>query len=367
MADSCIQQAAAESESTSYYVNISAIQYPAQVPINSTFQVSVGIDYAMPTISGYSMSTTKWLIQARAYNFSTATPIEQNCRSLQVAGCFLANSNLDEVSGTGSSSLTLTLRAPAFVSLMNFTIFAMYQPVPSVAGINLQYAAVDELWQYTHSSRSYMSLTVQVSNTVKLTVNLSLPNSTAVTVDGFQSYATDTKGHLELNLTALQWHVIDVPDAVELAPGERAIFVSWSDGFSSHIRNWYFSSDTTLTAIYQIQYLLLVSNSDGSGWYDAFTYVTVSAPNVRVPNNVLGLIGYRDVFKNWTGDVRSNNPTIVILMDQPHQIVAEWEGRLTLSLPVIALLLLGFFMLGICLWKLRSPLKKKSTETHRHA
>jgi len=329
---------AAQNEETPYYVEIGTIHYPTEVTINSTFQIFLTINFSMPSVAGYSMSTSKWFLQARAYNSSNPTHL-------------LANSNLDLVSGQGSQTLDVTLRAPDTETILNITIFAMYQPTPSFQGPNLQYTPLESSWRYTHAQSSFKTVSIAVSDEVALVLNVSPPIHVPVTIDGFESYVTDNNGSLTVSLSGLRWHVIELPTLVQLGTSVRAIFVSWGDGYPFNVRDEYFTGSRELSVNYTTQYLLQVQGCQGSGWYVQGSAVTLTAMDEGADRWPLGYFGFRTVFQGWKGDVQSDNKTVRLLMDGPHQVACVTERQF--RPPILrAAIMLSFVVVtfGI-LWK----------------
>jgi hypothetical protein len=83
-----------------------------------------------------------------------------------------------------------------------------------------------------------------------------------------------------------------------------------------------------LVAVYKIQYLLKVvsdlGDPQGEGWYDAGSEATVSVDSPQPDTGLLGSLGARKVFEEWSGDLTSDSGTTIIKMDGPKTVEAKW-------------------------------------------
>ena len=322
----CQSAAATELPSEQYYLYISRLDYPREVIISSTFQISVQVNYSLPAISQYSVEPSSWLVAARLYNLTRYAPRSED---------FVATSSTDEISGTGSKAFSITASAPTSETFMNLTVVAMYKSSYGNAG--------DEEWLYTHDPDSRFDITVRVSGTALLSLvtnNIRIP----VTIDGFQHYETNQTGRLDVRLQALRWHVIEVPGTIDLGPMTRGVFVHWDDDSNSPLRHVYFASvNTTVAATYQKQFFLKVNNNDGSGWYDAGSYTNITATKERRSGGLLGLIGFVDAFRGWSGDLETKERLAKVLMDGPHEISAkrDIQYKPTLAQAAVTVVFLG--------------------------
>ena len=322
----CQSAAATELPSEQYYLYISRLDYPREVIISSTFQISVQVNYSLPAISQYSVEPSSWLVAARLYNLTRYAPRSED---------FVATSSTDEISGTGSKAFSITASAPTSETFMNLTVVAMYKSSYGNAG--------DEEWLYTHDPDSRFDITVRVSGTALLSLvtnNIRIP----VTIDGFQHYETNQTGRLDVRLQALRWHVIEVPGTIDLGPMTHAVFVHWDDDSNSPLRHVYFASvNTTVAATYQTQFFLKVNNNDGSGWYDAGSYANITATKERRSAGLLGVIGFVDAFRGWSGDLETKERLAKVLMDGPHEISAkrDIQYKPTLARAAVTVVFLG--------------------------
>ena len=299
----------------SYFLSITKLDYPREILINSTYRISASVSYSLPKIESYSISTTKWLVAVRLYNSSGNPPSRDT---------YIASSSINELSGFGTQTFALYGRAPSYERTMNLAVYAMFQTVPSFSGSNPISGPGENNWSYTRGNNSSMTLSIHVTRTATLELqsNVRIP----VTVDGYQQYTTDQSGRLEINLLGLQWHLIEVPEEVNLASGVRAVLISWQDGANSASRSVYASSNISLRVTYKTQFFLQVNDNSGSGWYDQGIDVSVVA-TAKKAARYLDLLGFREVFTGWTGDINSDNLTLTLRMDDPHEVVANWELR----------------------------------------
>ncbi len=300
--------AATQSSSNEFYLYISRMDYPREVLVNSTFRISVHVNYSLPMMSQYSVEPSTWSVAARLYNSTGDTPFKEN---------FIATSSVDELIGTGSRLCLITASAPPFETTMNLTVFAMYKSSYGHTG--------EEGWLYTHEPNSLVGIMITVSTATYLHLNVNniqIP----VVIDGFEHHVTDEAGRLEIRLSGLRWHLIEVPERIDLAPLARGVFVSWNDGSPLPERQVYtFGTNMTVAATYKKQFFLKVNNNDGTGWYDAGSYANITAGRERRAEGFLGLVGFVNVFRGWHGDLDSNDRTARILMEGPHEVCADWS------------------------------------------
>lgn len=122
----------------------------------------------------------------------------------------------------------------------------------------------------------------------------------------------------------------------------------WTSGYVSlavdvHQNVKFFVSFLSLQRTYQGNALVQVPKG-------MYAYVTILATDTRTVGP-LGLIGARDQFAAWTGDVHSGNLTIQVLMNANKQVSAVWEIRL--RTPVLVIVAIGCVVAVVLLVKLR--------------
>ena len=127
-------------------------------------------------------------------------------------------------------------------------------------------------------------------------------------------------------------NTVQIEPTIYLNPSSRFIFRGWSDGSVANPRTIEVSSDMSLGANFDTQYLLSLEPSEGAtsgaGWYNSGTYVTVSATS---PSTVVN-DQTRLVFLNWSGDLQSDSTSIVVNMTAPHILKANWKKQYYLSI-----------------------------------
>ena len=76
-----------------------------------------------------------------------------------------------------------------------------------------------------------------------------------------------------------------------------------------------------------------------------FAYVSLSATSVSTAG-VLGLVGAKDQFHGWTGDIQSSNSTVQVLMSASKSIEARWtiDTSLIAIVTALTLLVVGVFL-----------------------
>src|SRR5208283_250753 len=96
------------------------------------------------------------------------------------------------------------------------------------------------------------------------------------------------------------------------------------------------TSSSTVTAVYQPQYLLTLSaqpsgapSPQGSGWFNAGSTASISVPSQTVSQNP----GSQLVFNGWTVDGSSNQggSTLSLQMNSPHVVVAQYTQQYYLT------------------------------------
>ncbi|MFO7889502.1 MAG: T9SS type A sorting domain-containing protein [bacterium] len=103
----------------------------------------------------------------------------------------------------------------------------------------------------------------------------------------------------------------------------KNIFISWSNG-GEHNQNYIVgNTDDTLKASFETKYLLELNSSHGNpqgeGWYDIHDNVRVSIDSRDIEQN------NKYLFTNWSGDKYSTDTSLVISMDTPKSLTANWD------------------------------------------
>jgi M6 family metalloprotease-like protein len=127
-------------------------------------------------------------------------------------------------------------------------------------------------------------------------------------------------------------NTLQIEPTIYLNPSSRFVFRGWSDGSIENPRTIEVSSDTSLGADFDLQFLLSLQPNggaiSGAGWYNSGTSVTVTAtsPSILVADQT------RLVFLNWSGDLQSDSTSLVVNMTAPHSLQANWKTQYFLSI-----------------------------------
>jgi hypothetical protein len=285
------------------------------------------------------------------------------------AGVFdLDDGNL--VSGLGSSSpqscATTTQFAGCIIPLINTNgserlQFLLTHP-KGVWNLALEVGLLDNVQNIISNSFSDYTFTINVSSA--LTLEVDVPNSVAVSVDGVNG----SGGSVQLVLVT-GTHTVSVPQIVQIDNVTRIEFANWSDGSAKANRSVTLNHDIALHANYVTQYRLQVTSPvsvEGAGWYDADSNATLSIPSQIVPmTGVLGILGAKWVFQGWTEDRhRVSGSTIAqITMDAPHTVGVIWTADYRLPLSILGTLVILLAL--IILYSRRRSQKRKGPRRGR--
>ena len=123
-----------------------------------------------------------------------------------------------------------------------------------------------------------------------------------------------------------------IQPAIYLNPSSRYVFRQWSDGSAANPRTIEVTSDMSLGADFDAQYLLSLDLSggaaSGAGWYEPGTQVTVTAtsPSILVADQS------RLVFLSWSGDAQSDSTVLVVNVTRPYSLKADWRTQYYLNI-----------------------------------
>jgi hypothetical protein len=126
-------------------------------------------------------------------------------------------------------------------------------------------------------------------------------------------------------------NTVQIEPTIYLNPSSRFVFRQWSDGSVANPRTILVSSDMSLGADFNLQYLLSLQpgggTTSGAGWYNSGTSVTVAAtsPSTVVTDQT------RLVFLNWSGDLQSDSTSFIVNMTAPHSLKANWKTQYFLA------------------------------------
>ena len=126
-------------------------------------------------------------------------------------------------------------------------------------------------------------------------------------------------------------NTLQIQPVIYLNPYSRFVFRQWSDGSVANPRAIQVSSDMSLGADFNAQYLLSLDPSggaiSGAGWYDLGTTAMVTATS---PSNLV-TDQSRLVFLSWSGDLQSNSPVLAVNMTRPYNLKADWKTQYYLN------------------------------------
>ena len=158
----------------------------------------------------------------------------------------------------------------------------------------------------------------------QLTVNVS-PSTIQPTLTGAGAYSQGTSA----NFAATQ-------NIIQVSPNTRYVFSHWSGDYTGEGLSGTVTMDSakTVTAVYQIQYSLNITTPpnvisiQGGGWYNAGDSATLTAPSQVVggPNSRLSFNGW-----NVDGVNGTTNSTLIILMNTPHTVNAQYKQQYYLA------------------------------------
>jgi hypothetical protein len=311
------------------FVRVESLQCPNVVFPGRTFQATLVVRYG---VHGEPNNAT---IRAAVYggevNFSD--PLWQ--------------SDPVSVSNGGDKVWNMTLLSPDAEGDYKLTAWAFYLEQGS--------------WQFLNDSingPSHLQVTVRVARTANLDVDLGKPN-VAVAFDNV-TVATSPDGDAQLMVLIGNDHVISVQPVVELQNSTRLVFSGWSDGSNQTQRTVMLQGDMKLVGSYRAQYLLslnsVVADYSKSDWYDSGTNVTLRVDSFVPMSGLLGSLGARYVFKNWSGDIESTSTSVSLVMDKPKTVEANFVGDYaSLVVPVI-------FAVGIVGGVLLVALRKRAPQ-----
>ena len=128
---------------------------------------------------------------------------------------------------------------------------------------------------------------------------------------------------------------IEAPEVKQLDSSSRIVFVRWSDGVNTSSRVIVVDRPMELTLIYVKQYLVKVVDpiggqigaTSGGGWYNEG-----DTAELRIIQDIINVSsGERYVFKEWSGDISSSNPTITVQVNKPITVNVVWRHQYLVS------------------------------------
>jgi len=267
--------------------------YPKQVAPNSAFPVTVSVEYAVH--GRPENATIRAAIYRDVVNFNN--PLWQ--------------SKPEVVRSGGDKLWNATLVSPATEGDLKLTAYAFY---------------LDEgTWNFFNNSLngpSFSQATITVGRMANISINLGA-SKVPVLIDD-TVVETSPLGEARIMMLVGRAHTVSVPPVVEFQNSTRLVFDGWTNGSNQTRRTVTLNGDVGLGARYKIQYLLKVDylSSSTSEWHDAGSNVTLRAPSYSESSWPLDLLGIRENFAGWRGDVNSPMQEIRITMNNPLTIIA---------------------------------------------
>lgn len=165
-----------------------------------------------------------------------------------------------------------------------------------------------------------VQIRVTASDLTTVTIETAVPNVT-VLIDG-SLRTVPTAGSVQFEV-ARGAHSIQVLPVIPLNSTVRFLFTQWSDGNTSPQRQMSVVHDIVLTAIYRKQYFVNANSPygtvQGSGWYDENSTATV-----ELQTNMITQEGV--AFAHWTGDSTDSAPRILLFVNSPKVVEAQWTS-----------------------------------------
>jgi hypothetical protein len=287
----------ADEEEPNVAVRVLSLKAPNLVGINSTFPVSLDVEYSL---------------HGRPNNATIRAAIYEGTINYRDP---LWESQPTMVSGGGDKIWNANLTASPTEGYMKLTAYAYY----------LENAS----WYFynnTVNGPGFSQVTVKVAKTAILDIQLGTPGI-AVMIDNSE-IETSPYGDGHMAVAVGTMHNISVPVALEFQNSTRIVFTGWDDGITQTQRSVAVNGDLRLTGFYKTQYLLRVRSirSQDSAWYDRGSKVELQEPILFPMNGLLGLLGARYDFVEWTGDLNSTSPQATVTVDGPKDLYAEYSA-----------------------------------------
>lgn len=176
-------------------------------------------------------------------------------------------------------------------------------------------------WPYP----SYPSYSPPDAAQVQLTVNAN-PSSLSGQVSGAGAYDQGSSASFSAGQNVIQ-----------VSDGTRYVFTGWTGDYTGTGLNASITMDSSksVTAVYQLQYLLMVSAQpanapapSGGGWSNSGDTASLTAPSQTVDESQ----GSRLVFLGWSVDGNNRGTSsLSVQMDGPHAVVAQYKQQYYLT------------------------------------
>jgi len=233
---------------------------------------------------------------------------------------------ISQFTGPGNVSFTLSLAAPSSSGVWHLL-------------------AINRVWWqnawYQDPKGGEEPFTVDVVTNLTLTLG-SIGASAKIAVDGHPyEIQNDSSVSAALRPGA---HVLEAPMVIEAASNMRYVFVGWSNGVNSNPQSIFLAEPMAIYALFRTDYYLSAQSDmgqiAGGGWYPEGAQATVAVTPTAVTDQ-FGLIDEYS-FAGWSGVSNSTSNDLVLTMDGPKQIRANWTyaGEVIDSIVVEGALLL---------------------------
>jgi len=322
LSGSMLSAAYAETQPT---VQVTSVDYPQTVPPGTQFKVEVNAWYSGSFLSDVGIWDLGSGLMVQSMTF------------------------ISQFLGPGNVSFTLNLTAPRSQGPWHLL-------------------AINRIWWqnawYQDPKGGEQQFTVAVSNNIALTLG-SLGTSAQISVDGHE-YGIQNGSYVTASVT-LGAHVLSAPTVIQPTAGQRYVFTGWSDGVNSNPHTIFLTEPTTLCALYRTEFYLSVQSDmgqvTGEGWYPNGAGAQVAITPTAVTND----FGYADEFQftGWSGASNSGSSILVLTMDGPKQVEANWAnvGPIIDSSVISDLLLLCCLPLLCRLVFLQLKRRRKTSQT----
>jgi hypothetical protein len=304
---------------------IVSIDYPTHVLSQSTFPVTVVVDYS-----------DKVGVDVGIWDVHTGDILQSISIALQNTGEIPFTFNLTSPQGTAEWQLL------------------------AVARIWWQ-----DAW-YQDPLEGSKPVTIRVSSNA--TVELASQTASSLTFDGVR-YSINASTPLTLSAKP-GLHSLEVSPLAQSGPGERYVFAGWSDGVDTNPRQIVITGNDNLTAAYRTEYYLSVKSSrgpvSGEGWYPAGSTALLAVVPTSRAFSWFDLVEENYAFSGWSGDSNSTELLTPIIMNGPKNVDTAWIlSGVTANLTACAnLFLLGSAVLAV--WGILCCLRRRRSLSHLH-
>lgn len=266
---------------------------------------------------------------------------------------FIINATLTSTNPSAASGTVVAYNSSGILALVEFTggfsATNVQLVMPSMANSSqFSFSLValqrsNRMWQF--SSQVY-PLSVFGTEGIVLVVDGLIPNS-ALTFDGSE-YPVSLTGQARIE-TSKGIHNLEVQANIDQS-NVRGEFIRWSDSSTTTSRTLQLDDDTSLTAVYGIQYYVDVTSqfgvAEGSGWYDANSTLE---PSVQSPIDSQQSLA----FSTWSIGTQSFGLGEPIRISSPMTIEAVWShveqsssvGRLYVALLTASVVLFAVMLI----------------------